>query len=95
MTKEMQLEFNFAKEQNLLEHKTCSTCMSFDYKKSMCLKDSASVSGSHSCGYYEYDAQKAMGEIATEARKEFHEILDKYKVPEHERHSIYSACNWF
>lgn len=93
--KEMQLEFDFAREQNLLEHKTCSSCISFDYKKSLCLKDNASVSGSFSCSYYEYDSEKAMGEIATEARQEFHSLMDKYNVPEHRRHQIYSACNWF
>lgn len=92
---EKQMEFDFAKESNILEGKTCNTCMHCEGEYGVCGLDSSQVSGDFTCGYYEFNSDRGMEEIAHDAKVAFEEIMDRYDVPEDIRLEIYGHCKWF
>jgi hypothetical protein len=89
------MEFDFIKEQNILEGKTCNVCKNCDSEEGICKLDFAEVSGDHSCSDFEHDDEHAMREIEEESRKSFEDIMDEYSVPEDVRIKIHNHCRWF
>jgi len=90
---ERQLVFDFIREDNLLQGRTCATCNHGE--EGICNKFGDEVSSDHTCGDWEHNDDRAMQEIAKDARDEFIKLMKKYRIDEEDAKSIYINAQHF
>ena len=90
-----QLEFEFMNDMRKASGEVCLKCKNFREDSSTCGLSLGEVDPQSTCGFWDYNTDIGMGEIANECKDEFNQLMDKYSISEEDRVKIYNNAKWF